>query len=279
MELWYSPSEETAIRFLIEFEPYYKNLRSYIDFHPRFVIWPCDDCASSKIANDCLYNGKYCALDPDGAGPFTGVAIINETLRQSCLAQCDTVTYIDYVALWNVNCLHHSLNFSEQCSFEQILELEKKNKSLLIDVESCLSESKVYDDGVENDNSILSQAIYEMEQAGIMFYPSVTINNFTYIGKLNALDITDGVCTALPNYPNQCHLIETGKNHNHYLFYTGLIVILASFFIIAMALIFYCRARIREQMSREMKYQVSTLVSQYMVLQDKKSQNHIALDD
>jgi hypothetical protein len=279
VELWYSPSEETGIRFLVDFEPYYKNLKNYIHFLPKFVVWQCEDCDSAKVSDDCLFNGKYCALDPDGAGPFKGVAIIQETLRGVCLAKLDITIFLDYVGLWNKNCLHQDMDFSENCSYHQMMEIDKKNKAIINELSNCIEDSRVFEDGQEVDNSILSHAVYEMEQVGIMLFPSLTINNFTFIGNLDALEVTDGICSALPNYPNQCHLIETGKNQTHYFFYMSLIVILASFFIIAISLIFYCRARIREQMSREMKFQVSTLVSQYIVLQEKKSQTNVALDD
>lgn len=38
-----------------------------------------------KEYDNCLSNGRYCALDPDEQGPVNGKLVMEESVRQICL--------------------------------------------------------------------------------------------------------------------------------------------------------------------------------------------------
>lgn len=55
------------------------------------------------------------------------------------------------------------------------------------------------------DNHLLREEILERSKAQIMEWPSVTINNFTYKGKVEAENIMQAICVSLENAPSGCN--------------------------------------------------------------------------
>lgn len=57
---------------------------------PHYVLWTCGQCRKGGYVEDnkdCVSGGRYCAPDPDLEGPLTGRMVVQENLRQICIAK------------------------------------------------------------------------------------------------------------------------------------------------------------------------------------------------
>ena len=95
VEMWYSSSDDRSLDFIVNTGEHLKGMLKNINFQPHFVSWPCPKCDQSFKEENCLSDGKYCALQHDKQIWHTGTVnlktnlsgknILMENLRQFCL--------------------------------------------------------------------------------------------------------------------------------------------------------------------------------------------------
>jgi hypothetical protein len=73
-----------------------------------------------------------------------------------------------------------------------------------LEIERCVNNSFESPGNYQSDNKYLKedrfwQAIMQVNQ-----HPAITINNHTYIGDFNALDITRAICASFKTRPAEC---------------------------------------------------------------------------
>merc|ERR1712129_211679 len=91
MDLWMSSASRESNRFLHEFSPKRKILNDAVKFVPHYAVFGLE---SGNDYNDLCTtrDGTYCAEDPDGSGPVTGVSVLHEDVRQLCIHELTKVS-------------------------------------------------------------------------------------------------------------------------------------------------------------------------------------------
>ena len=80
--LWYTSQSDKSLDFLRNFkENNDKYLKGDATFIPHIVTWSCTSCDSEFKQNECVSNGKYCAMNHQQSEYIKGKDIIMEDLR------------------------------------------------------------------------------------------------------------------------------------------------------------------------------------------------------
>jgi hypothetical protein len=81
--LWYTSSNDRAMDFLKYFadeESKFSEGKEVV-FTPHFVSWACTGCDDKFKRDECVSDGKYCAMNHLGGDYVKGKDIIYEDLR------------------------------------------------------------------------------------------------------------------------------------------------------------------------------------------------------
>jgi len=73
---WYSSGDDKALDFVKNMADYLEPIIRFINFEPKFVTWACPHCESSYKKDNCVSDGKYCALQSATNNDINGVEII-----------------------------------------------------------------------------------------------------------------------------------------------------------------------------------------------------------
>ena len=84
-QMWYTSSDDKSLDFIKNMGEYLRPLVKEMSFQPKFVTWSCEDCDVEFKKQNCLSDGKYCALQDDTNNVIDGREILMEDLRQHCL--------------------------------------------------------------------------------------------------------------------------------------------------------------------------------------------------
>lgn len=83
--IWYTSSNDKALDFIKNIGEYLKPIIHSMNFEPKFVHWHCKNCKDEFKTENCVSEGKYCAIQSDKKHPLSGREIIMEDLREYCL--------------------------------------------------------------------------------------------------------------------------------------------------------------------------------------------------
>jgi hypothetical protein len=202
VDMWISSASRESLRFLKEFAPKRRVLNSVISFTPHYAVFGMES-GSPGIFNDLCWSteGKYCAEDPDGAGPITGRHVLEEDLRQLCIHEIykkvsaeGKVDYSpqfwDYIEKFGDKCTldgEGGNQFGEACSLAVMREAN-------IDVNrigSCLSETK-------------DKKLQEQREHPAWSPRAVRINGWRYTGMLEPELVTRAICSGFIKAPQEC---------------------------------------------------------------------------
>lgn len=64
------------------------------------------------------------------------------------------------------------------------------------DVDKCLQDSFVNRGDLESDNKLLADDMAWAREHNIDYHPTITINNFTYRGDIDFVDVREAICSA-----------------------------------------------------------------------------------
>lgn len=279
-EIWMS-SENTELReFLSDFSQYAKNLIPNTLMTPHYVLWYSVERSKEGFLTehkDCLGGGRYCAPDPDlDNGPRTGREIVIENLRQICLynyltGQKKVNLWWDYIKGFK-ECTGN--NFNTKCS-DNSLKLIGIKTSI---IQECIDNSVLGPDIKINDNSLLRLEREAMLARGIFFYPSLIINNQTFRGDLESVEVMTALCAGFKDQPSYCleyfddisdkNTVEDGRINPK----TVALIIIFSLIIFVVILILY-RKWLRRDTSERMKREITKAVSQYIALTENSVGN------
>lgn len=85
LELWYTASDDTSLDFIRNIAPFIEPLIQHVDFQPRFVTHACPKCDADYKRENCLSDGRYCAMRHESSLDISGRDILLENLRQHCI--------------------------------------------------------------------------------------------------------------------------------------------------------------------------------------------------
>jgi len=83
--LWYSSSDDRSLDFIKNMKYYIEPIITQVNFEPKFVTWACPHCDSDSKRENCVSDGKYCAMQHDANVDMAGADVVMENLRQHCL--------------------------------------------------------------------------------------------------------------------------------------------------------------------------------------------------
>jgi len=271
-EVWLSSNDPKSINFAKDLAQYVPRLGQNVIFSPYYSIWQSysNEAAYTKV--NCFSNGKYCAPDPDDAGPLTGADALEEDLKQLCVWIQGSAYWWNYYQYLDTACF--STTDMHKCSDEAI----RRSGLSLSEITTCVEDSFATKGDRQSDNYLLKQNLDKSYQRNILVWPMVIINNFTYRGNIDpASEVFDALCEGFAdaNIPSTCiewdsqkgMTDKTTKKGNSVV---GPILLLLVVFGVFIAAFMTYRKWLRRSLMREMNTQMNVRISQYFSMAEKQ---------
>lgn len=205
-DFWYTSSSDKALDFISDFAITDHMLASDVLITPHFVFWECRKCDEEFKEEHCFADGKYCGYEKSYSnGKVTGRDILIEDLRQKCLYDLTYQSGQNRHSWWTYMKEFHMLcheQVNEDCS-------RQAHKKASADYEAtmrCVRDSFSTTDwgSKRTKNTILDEERKLFNIYGAGFYPFVVINNITYRGQINPLNVYNALCAGFANPPKIC---------------------------------------------------------------------------
>jgi len=202
-ELWTVPTDTVSLPF----QDSWKDIALKLDSHSRFTPhqYIIDGTKASchgfdgrnHCFNLCTNNGRYCAADPDNniEKGLSGADVVRESLRRLCVWKFygeDGIgeKYWDYVQEFNRECNSEHFFTNKSCTDSAL----KYAKIKVDQIDQCIDTSG----GTEENepNNLLEGEITAREKSGIVFLPTVFVNNVALRGALSASSVFTAICAG-----------------------------------------------------------------------------------
>eukprot|EP01015_Nassula_variabilis_P031506 TRINITY_DN712_c0_g1_i9.p1 TRINITY_DN712_c0_g1~~TRINITY_DN712_c0_g1_i9.p1 ORF type:complete len:356 (-),score=66.85 TRINITY_DN712_c0_g1_i9:153-1220(-) len=273
-QIWLSSCNQLSNDFMKEFADYGSKLEEYTEFEPNYVYWPCQNCDLEHTEEKCIANGKFCAPDPDGDGPIQGWEALIEDLRQYCIHALYGKRYWSYVGSFS-DCLKDIKNYNnlEACSDEKINNLGFDKG----EISQCVNKTfvnKNNPDYKKTDNSLFSEFKKRYFEKGIVFWPSVIINDMHFRGNMEAKEVAVAICNSFTEQPGICD--DPAFKWQYFddvegkVSFPTFLLVLVLMMVVFMCCFYYVYKRIvRREMTKEMTVQINAAVSQYFLMNEQ----------
>ena len=221
---------------------------------PRYFTWGCTNCDDSIVEEDCVCEGKYCALDEQRM-TYSGREIIYENLRQKCIHQINGDKWWDYISKAHKHCY---TDFTEDCSRNIHQEIGIDWRATNQCVEDSFSTTG-------DENLMLEQDAIEWVLRGPHFVPAVVINKMTYRGTLDPENVFNSICESFKDPQDECQNARITYDPNGNGNSPSLVwFFIAIFFIIGVNVVILVLCR--RCSNRDMKQNVNSAIADYMKL-------------
>lgn len=144
-------------------------------------------------------------------------------------------------------------------------------------------EGKATDELWQRDNKILRENARQWTEYGVLYWPSVTINQMSFRGDITPINIVEAICASLWSQPQFCMDFYIEENiqvpissHNSIVTAELLVGVVALLIAVNMGLIYAYRRCAKKEMETDIGFQVSTAVSQYIALSQNTGNNKTA---
>jgi len=274
----YSSDNAKALNFFADFATYGKKFnRTTLNFRPHFVLWYCTECllnGYNESNEDCLSGGRYCAPDPDGSGALTGRDVVLEDLRQLCLlssfanSEFKYPYWFQYMAKYNSTCRS---NITESCSYSIMQEIPGSVAA----VQQCIRDSaKDSGDLTLVDNTLLRKEVRYLSGMTSSIYPAMILNNHTYRGDWEGLQLAQTICSSYFSPPDFCAAwaTDTPAEANRGLGLGTVMLIVGLVLVLVLVVLLLYRAWAKRELALELRQQVNLAMSQYYALSSEGSQ-------
>ena len=290
---WYTSGDDRSLDFVRDISKYVEKLADSIIWSPRFVTWACPHCDDDFKRQNCVSDGKYCAMRHDEKLKISGRELIMEDLRQHCLAESaqdwDSGIITDKHERADTAKMVRDLFYPPQALY---FEYMKRSHQLFIDrvdehesyklmdqmnlnttlIKACVADTFTGSNYAVNDNIILKAAAEDWAALGSQLYPQMVINGMTFKGRLTADNVFEAICASFKVEPRKCH--EFQKKHHlptphlvsNSLTNRAVFMIILVLFVVNLIIIFAYRSYLNKELDKDMKIQVSSAVSQYVAL-------------
>lgn len=218
LDLWMSSASQESLKFLRDFAKTRRKLNDVMSFQPHYAVFSMAKGDPSVSGGLCLDStGKFCAEDPDGAGPRTGKDVLLENVRQLCLHEIykkqrktndvnlEGATQVWYAEeFWN-----YIEKLLERCPLETFGE--ECSKALMTElgidyarISTCVATSLESKLEKEREHSAWSPR-------------ALRINGWRYSGILEPDLVTRAICSGFIVQPKECSdLIKPRDPFEHY---------------------------------------------------------------
>jgi hypothetical protein len=220
LDFWHSSGSREASEFLGEIADYVLLLRWKMQYRPHFHVFslPKDAKEYNQL---CLPAdgggkfpaGKYCATDPDGDGPITGVDVIMEDVHQYCIWQTGRMqppagimdnlpSVIKVPATFSPSYWNYILKFHESCKTTGSTPETRYGPICARLVRGQIPE--ISESAVE-DCILGKAAILEQQMKDQAWSPlAARINGWRYAGQLDAVQVIKALCSGFMTRPQEC---------------------------------------------------------------------------
>lgn len=217
---WISTASKESYRLLKEFAPKRRVLNEVLNFQPHYAVFGVDGTQRLMFNHLCMDDeSKLCAEDPDGAGPITGVDVLQESVRQLCIHEVHKVyhettfsykdmlpwgvsfsaKFWDYVEKFAETCpldgKSADSRFGTQCSVKLMNQVGVD----VARVDSCARANSTIYLQRERDNPAWSTR-------------ALRINGWRYSGILDADLITKAICSGFVEVPVECKVLNKARD-------------------------------------------------------------------
>lgn len=165
-------------------------------------------------------------------------------------------------------------NDVEDCSFTTMRELELE-ETLIAAVKSDAEGTITKITEGKDKSNILKEAYEESREAGIYFYPEVTINGRNFYGLFKAPEVFEAICDSLLDPPDKCISFikenheEDFRDETGGLWKTILVILVVMTLGFLVALFVYTKV-IKREVNQQMSLEVNKMVEKYVNLSSKK---------
>lgn len=127
----------------------------------------------------------------------------------------------------------------------------------------------------KTDNIFLKTNAKQWTEYGTLYWPSITINKQTFRGDITPQNILEAICATLWSKPKVCldfyaeesiAVPLSNQNHNSVITWELLVIIVTFLLAVNMALIFVYRRCAKKELEKDVGFQVSAAVTQYIAL-------------
>jgi hypothetical protein len=220
LDFWHSSGSREANEFLVEIADYVLLLRWKMQYRPHFHVFSLPKDAK-EFNQLCLPadgsgrfpEGKFCATDPDGDGPITGVDVLMEDVHQYCIWETgrkqppqDFVNGLPYgtkvTATYSPTYWNYLVMFHESCPINGANPETRYGSVCARMVRAKIPE--IIEKDVEN--CILGKAsILEQQTKDQAWSPlAARINGWRYAGPLEAVTVVKALCSGFMTRPQEC---------------------------------------------------------------------------
>lgn len=281
-ELWYSSILDVPSDTVAQLGINQRALKDQALFTPRILTYACPQCSSELKQDSCLADGAYCAIFPAAKlpGPLAnlkGRQMLEESLRERCLYQ----SLVDNYSV-NQNFTHwflYAVRFLERCNEWDTFTgdcsygVMKTLGIYTVPVEKCFTENlkrrKIA--FFEEDREV-------SKQIGVVMHPAVTINNITFRGEIDGVNVFKAICAGFLEQPLICKgdslfafLAREGtgglvNRHFNVARVVHIVVAVIMVVVINLLALFMYRKYQKRRVNEELQLQVNSAVSQYFRL-------------
>jgi hypothetical protein len=293
IDLYFQSDSYEMYVLLREFEKFEEELGNSIILRPHYVTYPISYSGSDSVDN-CFGSGKYCSDPNSNYKVKDGRTIIEENIRQKCVysyarfTKKNTLVYVNFMNKFFQKCLNNTESaFAGISCHKKILEeLEIPSQT----IQDCYDNS--FEKGGIENFKILEKKIYEKENvileeesrdrrgSNLDLFPSILVNNVTFLGSWKAENVLEMVCAGFTpdKIPPACFkegailedLIEK-PGISFMTIVTIFFVVIILNFIIYLLCRRYVINRVHEKVeSNDINDQISSVVSRYMAMRETK---------
>jgi len=286
-DIWYTSSNDKALDFIEDFAQTDGTFGEQVLMTPHFVFWKCPLCEESFMRENCYAHGKYCAVEEkDESYKVSGRDIINEDLRQKCIYNkyydkgSSRHVWWDYMQYIHINCRN---SITEDCSKNAHEALEIPYEETWKCVEESFTEADWGSKTVTNH--IIDEEIYYWKEYGSGLYPSIVVNNRTFRGQLDSLQVFNAICAGFKSAPRICFDtlgIFTPKSIKDFkntqpggVPGTVIFFIVVGVVLVNILFVYCCRRKQKREFRETMDMQIESTINQYKALSKSGSSSYI----
>lgn len=163
-------------------------------YHPTSY---CKEC----IQTDCYMNRNYCVNTGFYGYMIEGYgrAVIKQQIREEIIMKRYPQLWWKYVQRYDEECEREDI---EDCSIESMKAVGIDADAINKEVQASFFQKTYKDDASGEEKTTLDNKILEKndelrKKSGLLLYPGIVVNNITYRGNLEALQIFEMICESL----------------------------------------------------------------------------------
>ena len=248
LQLFYEPGYTQLPAYLAVLAEVCGRLGPKAVFEPLPITFASSD---AQFARDhCLADGLYCAFPPSSRAQVTGRAVVEEALRQLCVARLSPRHYLTYMD-------HLARMCGERLTADCAANAATRAGLQTGPLSACVEES-LRPEGL----AVLVAQRQKAKALGLRQFPEIAINGAVYRGTLAKFDLLLSACAALGDASDDCK--DLGLEAANDLDLPSVLVAALLLFGLAVLLMAWlCKKVARERYMSELNRTISKYVAEY----------------